>query len=401
MSRVRAPRWLMLAFVAVLSIALAACGEYPDPTSVPVSTPTRTPAPTNTLTAEQIALIRSTCPAGLPSPAGPHDDPLRRFPQWGADALTFAASTKQCGDAPLILSRMPQMASAGTTFSSPLQYIDRPCSKDTLVSYWAHYDDDLIFGNPPMQGVLDAGSCVRSLYFTLSDAGRGASQYATEREIGLRRAYDVMRGASSSPWVDRTLTLRSGLRLTLTYPQDDPRITLMFLRLPDGSRRGTGYEATGWQSLPKLVSGQIATMTTLDGAQTVTLSQLRQTVVELARAYAPTTILTSLPSFAEGSKGDHPDHSSVGRIVAEATDAGLLDVRAVTYAVGYPGASLPANLSGELLDRKLKAFVAYAAHDSMIRCSTPQQCLVRIRFGDWLQRHYQQRHDQLVRSSSG
>ncbi len=396
----------MLAVVAVLSISLTACGEYPDQTSVPVSTPTRTstptptPTPTNTLTAEQIALVRSTCPAGLPSPTGPHDDPLRRFPQWGADALVFAASTKQCDDEPLILAGMPQMASAGATFRSPLQYIDGPCS-NTLVSYWAHYDDDLIFGNPPMQGVLDSGSCVRSLYFTLSDAGRGASQYATEREIGLRRAYDVMRGAPPSPWVDRTVTLRSGLRLTLTHPQDDPRITLMFLRLPDGGRRGTGYEATGWQSLPKLVSGQLATMTTLDDGQTVTLSQLQQTVVELARAYAPTTILSSLPGFAEGSKGDHPDHSSVGRIVAEETDAGLLDARVVAYVVGYPSASLPANLSGELLDRKLKAFVAYAAHDSVIRCSTPQQCLVRIRFGDWLQRHYQKHHDQLVRSSSG
>ena len=83
-------------------------------------------------------------------------------------------------------------------------------------------------------------------------------------------------------------------------------------------------------------------------------------VVEVVDGYHATQVLASLPGFADGSRGDHPDHRSVGRIVAAQVDAGLSDPNVVQYAMGYPTASLRANIDRDPLSRKLKAFAIYA-----------------------------------------
>ena len=135
----------------------------------------------------------------------------------------------------------------GTVFSSPLQLIEPPCPSGTVVSFWAHYDDDLIFANPALQQAFDNGQCLRTLFFTSSDAGAGNSAYAANRETGIRAAYDAVRGASG-PWHDRTVQLRNGSP-SPSLARGDSRISLLFLRLADGGVNGTGYRRTGWESL--------------------------------------------------------------------------------------------------------------------------------------------------------
>ena len=271
-----------------------------------------------------------------------------------------------------------------------------PGSAETVAMFWAHYDDDLVFANPTLLHALDAGRRAHSCFMTASDAGAGMSAYVDGRERGIRAAYDVMRGARGT-WSDRSVVLENGVSLTLTSPDDDDRVSLSFLRLPDGGLRGNGYASTGWQSLAKLVSGDLPSLRTLDTGQTITVERLRSTVAELVVAYGATTVITHHPGFADLPGDDHPDHQSVGRVVASAVDAGDIDGSVMQYAIGYPAALRPANIASDVLARKLEAFAAYGRHDPVVAREEPHEYLLVRGFGEWLQRHYLVSHDELER----
>ncbi len=273
---------------------------------------------------------------------------------------------------------------------------DPELSAGTIAMFWAHYDDDLVFANPTLLQALERGWHARSFFFTASDAGAGISQYSAGRERGIRDAYDVMRGATG-PWSDRSVTLGSGLTVTVTRPDGDDRISLSFLRLPDGGLRGGGYEKTGWESLAKLESGELSSIRTLDTKQPVTLDQLASTVAELVTAYDPTSVITLHPGFADAAGDDHPDHQTVGRIVAATVDAGLIDADLVQYAIGYPGARHPVNIDPALLRRKLEVFAAYGAHDPVVTRAEVADYLHVRGFGEWLQREYLLPHREVER----
>jgi LmbE family N-acetylglucosaminyl deacetylase len=266
----------------------------------------------------------------------------------------------------------------------------------TIAMFWAHYDDDLVFANPTLLQALDRGWHARSFFFTASDAGHGMSDYAAGRERGIRDAYDVMRG-STGPWSDRSVTLRSGLTVTVTSPDGDDRISLSFLRLPDGGLRGGGYAHTGWDSLAKLESGELSSIRTLDTGQAVTREILVETIAGLVEEYDPTSVISHHPGFADDAGDDHPDHQTVGRIVTAAVDADLIDADLVRYAIGYPGARHPANIEPALLRRKLEVFAAYGAHDPVVAREAVDDYL-RVRgFGEWLQREYLLPHREVER----
>jgi hypothetical protein len=395
----------------VVAVLLGGCAgataESADPSPAASSSPSATPTPAavappsrNTMTGDQIFAIAGAC-GGL-SVADPTVPglALNDLSQWAADAMIFFASTGQCDEVPLIVERdAARTDPEGTVFASPLQILDAPtCPGGTVVSFWAHYDDDLIFANPALQEALDAGQCLRTFFFTISDAGEGESKYASNREVGIRAAYDVVRG-QSGPWSDQSVLLKDGMTVTLTRPDGDDRVSLLFLRLPDGGLNASGYSRTGNESLPQLVTGDIETMHTLDTGQEVTLAGLESTVTEIVSGYRAGAVLAHLPGFAQGASGDHPDHRSVGRIVASQVDAGLIDPNTVQYAMGYPVAGLSPNIDPDPLARKLKAFGVYASHDPVINCNGPNSCLAVRRFGDWLKRQYLIPHNELVRVS--
>jgi len=383
--------WTTVALFAGL-LGMSGCGvpseaSTPDPTvSAPPTTPPPPPPPPNDLTAEQIAQIATVeCPGTVT------EDVVRMLVQPKADAVSFFASTAQCGDIPLVLN-----AGDGVPeFVSPMQYIDAPCPAGTLFTVWAHYDDDLIFGSPTIPQALDAGQCVRNLYLTGSDAGMGLD-YAYGREVGLRDSYNVLLGAPLE-WEERTVTLADGVTLAISRPIGDQRVTLFFLRLPDGGLQGGGFEATGWTSLPKLLSGKISELYMIDTGAPVTLDAIGATVTELYNAYAPAAVLAHLPGTAQGTRGDHPDHQVTGDVVMRAADEGRIDPARVTYAQGYPSEQREQNLDGDLLQRKLDAFAAYAAHDPVIHCSSADSCLNVKHFGAWLLRQYLIPHAEIVR----
>ncbi|WP_305685350.1 PIG-L family deacetylase [Microbacterium sp.] len=332
--------------------------------------------PVNTLTASRRTEIADQqCPAAVTQEA------LRALPEAAANAVDFFAASAECA----LIGAVLQAPTQPETFISPLQYT-APCAAPATVSVWAHYDDDLIFGSPTIPNAMAAGQCIRTLFITGSDAGMGA-EYAMERERGIRAAYDVMRGVTGE-WVDAAVTLRSGVTITTTSPVDNPDIMLLLVRLPDGGLDAGGFNATGHQSLPQLLSGSLSELTTTDTGQPITLPALETTIAEVVQAFAPQSILAHLPGLDPRSEGDHPDHSATGNLVAGLVDNGFIDGAVVQYAIGYPSAHNAVNLEGDELWKKLEAFAAYASHDSVLHCSTPKGCLGVRKFGEWLQRQY-------------
>lgn len=256
----------------------------------------------------------------------------------------------------------------------------------TVVGIWAHYDDDLLFATPTIDHAIRDGHRIRNLFLTASDAGTGMSTYALAREAGIRAAYDVMRGRSTR-WSDEETVLSNGVTVMTTSPEDDPRIALAFLRLPDGGLTGGGWFPTGYRTIPKLLDEQIPSLTTLDTGVEFTSERLLETVAAFIAGSGATSVLANMPDLAPHSEGDHPDHGAAGRLVAAAVDAGLVDATIVRYAVGYPSGGWSANLAAEAVSRKLAVFSAYGEHDEVMRRG-PDDYLSSPGLGEWLQREH-------------
>jgi LmbE family N-acetylglucosaminyl deacetylase len=271
---------------------------------------------------------------------------------------------------------------------APLSPADTPCATPVTMSIWAHYDDDLIFLNPQLQGAFDAGDCVRTVFLTGSDAGRGRG-YASGRELGILRAYNIMRGQQGL-WSEKPVTLLSGAELSQWSPDGDPDITVSFLRLADGNLSGGGFPATGNVALPQLLAGSIPSMTPIQGDGPALSSEaVVSTLAELITAYHASRLFTHVPGNAVGyTAGDHPDHQATGAFARAAWQRAGFPVDHVGYAVGYPSMELPVNVSGDVLTRKLGPYRVYAAQDSVVACATDAACLAKPKFGAWLQRNY-------------
>lgn len=269
---------------------------------------------------------------------------------------------------------------------APPSPLAQPCDTTTLMSVWAHQDDDLIFANPTIQDAMNSGECVRTFYLTAGDAGKGPG-YSRSRELGILRSYNVMRGGKAF-WDESSITMNSGAHVTVFARQGDPRISVAFLRLPDGGLDASGFAATGRSSIPQLLAGQIGSISPIDGGPALTAPALQQTVNEAIGAWAPGRLLTHVPAASPLSQGDHPDHGATGSLVRAAVQALGYPVDAVRYYVGYPSQNLPANVSGDMLARKIDAYRIYAKEDPVIACVDNAACLARKGFGAWLQRSY-------------
>jgi LmbE family N-acetylglucosaminyl deacetylase len=270
--------------------------------------------------------------------------------------------------------------------AAPTSPLALPCDTTTLMSVWAHQDDDLIFANPSLQEAVSNGECVRTLYLTAGDAGKGTN-YSRSRELGILRAYNTMRGAQAF-WDETSVTTLSGAHVTIFCRQGDPKLSVAFLRLPDGGLDAGGFVATGHGSIPQLESGAIPALAPIDGGPPLSAAVLQQTVAEAISAWAPTRLFTHVPATSPLTQGDHPDHGATGAIVRAAAQSIGYPTDAIRYFVGYPSANLPANLDGDVLARKVDTYRVYAKEDPVIACADNTACLARKGFGAWLQRSY-------------
>ncbi len=138
-----------------------------------------------------------------------------------------------------------------------------------------------------------------------------------------------------------------------------------------------------------LLNGTIPAISPVDGAPALSSETLVASLAETIQAYHAARLITHVPSTAAAwAEGDHPDHGATGTFARAAWQRAAFPVGQVQYAIGYPSSSLPVNISGEVLSRKLAPYRVYASQDSVVACATDSACLAKPRFGEWLQRSY-------------
>lgn len=237
--------------------------------------------------------------------------------------------------------------------------------QDGAMQVVAHEDDDLLFLSPDLLHDVQKGRCVRTVVVTTGDAARGTA-YWHGRELGSRAAYARMAGVPDE-WTttDAGIPGHPAPLLTLTA---DPRVSLVFLRLPDGNRRGTGMQVHDHQSLMRLWQGVIPSITAVDDSSTYTADTLTATLTTLVDAFRPTTLRTqdwTIPF----QTGDNADHTATALFVREA-DRGVATPHVLLAYGGYPMWTRVPNVGLSDLRGKTAAFVAYAHHDSLM-CLEP------------------------------
>lgn len=226
----------------------------------------------------------------------------------------------------------------------------------------AHQDDWQLFMNPPaFADVLDDACRCVFVHMTAGDAGLGIGTGGRKhplylaREHGAEAAIRFMADANERPPTEAAFAAqklnghairRMSYRNTISY----------FLRLPDGSPSGDGYETTGRQSLKRLRNGDVDNITAVDGSATYAgwdaLCATLHALIEFERQ-ADCPIDLHIPEADPVlNLNDHSDHVMTALAVRDAWRG--RPVRWHHY-VGYASGSRPENLTPA--DRDMKCAV--------------------------------------------
>ncbi len=272
------------------------------------------------------------------------------------------------------------------TLARDLRRTTCSANRKTIMNVVAHQDDDILFQNPDLQHDINDLNCIRTVYVTAGDAG-GDPQYWLSREKGAQAAYNHML-KQNAIWEERSIKLETGQYITVTNPQGNRSISLIFLRLPDGNIHGTGFAARNYESLERLVGGYTTEIHSVDGQSTYDKSSLAKTITAVMEIYLPDEVRTQAQHYSGASFPDHSDHSIVGELTSEAhrelKNASQVPLK---YYDGYPGREQPENVFNQDQTEKFMTFLEYAKHDGGV-CNTMDTCLGSPTYGSYLRRQY-------------
>lgn len=289
----------------------------------------------------------------------------------------------------LAASQSVQLDSTKAVVSTPVNP-DIGCRARTVMNIVAHEDDDLLFINPEIIRNLRQHNCVRTVYMTAGDDGRGAD-YLRLRELGSEAAYDVMLG-NKKPWEYHPLTMLDGTVVMTANPESNPNVSLIFLRLPDGNFDGSGFARTDNQSLLRLQTGELAKLMSVDGQANYDSAKLIDTLVMLMQRYSVRRINTQANDGGRDI-ADHSDHTATSDYVTAAAMgyaklAHLKTAQIIHYYMGYPIRGMNSNLRPVDASLKSAAFFAYAIDDAGV-CTSMLQCQdTKSTYGQYLSRQY-------------
>ena len=254
----------------------------------------------------------------------------------------------------------------------------------------AHEDDDLLFMNPNLQHDIDAKHCVRTVYMTAGDAGSG-SQYWLGRERASEAAYETMLHVSEPlVWVQKTVKLGDHQFVSIASPRGHKEIVLVFMHLPDGNINGQGYKVSGFASLTRLRSGQVARVQTVDEQSYYSSEELTQALTTLMDYYLPTVLNTQASSDMGHVYHDHQDHLAVGRYVNDAFKSYVNEaITPLKHYIGYPIRERAVNVTGKDFTDKIKTFLSYATYDGSV-CQSQATCDETPTYNAYLKRQYEQ-----------
>jgi LmbE family N-acetylglucosaminyl deacetylase len=257
----------------------------------------------------------------------------------------------------------------------------RVCAAGRSLYTVAHEDDSILFMNPDLDLAIHDGRCVRTVVVTAGDDGQGLS-YALGRERGAMAAYAEMAGTAD---VWRGFSVRVNRCVIRGYKLvEDPRVSLLFMRLPDGDGSGGGFSADGYQSLQKLWAGPETAVTAIDGSATYTMYGLVTTLADEMRAFRPDFIGTQDFVGAFGDS-DHSDHHAVAYLTRAAVKHYPRPYILESYE-DYAINNSPVNLSPEATQEKEETWFAYAPYDTHV-CQTVTVC-EQVHVASFWQREY-------------
>ncbi len=266
------------------------------------------------------------------------------------------------------------------------------CTGFSVMNIVAHEDDDLLFMNPDVSRDIRAGHCVRTVYVTAGDAGSNEF-YWLSREQGSEAAYSKMIGEENALWVQRVVKLADKAYITVANPKNNPRISLIFMRLPDGNMRGQGFSSSNHESLEQLSYGQVPSIRTVTNQSDYSAHQLTNALTTLMQTYQPSEIRTQADVVGHEFP-DHSDHRAVGRFTVLAYEQyeqrqfeNKVTIPFRKY-LGYPVRDRQQNVFGEDLTQKEAAFLAYAAFDGGV-CQNAAQCNRTSTYDGYLKRQYE------------
>jgi LmbE family N-acetylglucosaminyl deacetylase len=262
------------------------------------------------------------------------------------------------------------------------------CSGPAVVNIVAHEDDDLLFMNPDTARAIRQGFCVRTVYLTAGDAGIGTN-YWLAREHGSREAYSRMTGEADK-WNLQEVTISTNSTITIATPENNKRISLLFLRLPDGNLRGQGFNQTGDQSLGALYTRRIDRLYSVDKQASYSNDELAKTLAGILTAYQPSLVRTQ-SSVNSSAYEDHSDHQTTGKLATEAYrmyEKSSQQKSKIAYYIGYPVRDKKANLSHREYAEKADTFLAYAKYDPSV-CASLAICAQTPTYYGYLYRQYE------------
>jgi hypothetical protein len=269
----------------------------------------------------------------------------------------------------LLLSCLLGLASAAVA--------EPECNNGASMNIVAHEDDDLLFLSPDLIHDIQGGRCVRTVFVTAGDANLGLP-YSNSRAKGARSAYARMAHVPSA-WTISDAFI-SGHAITIYSLRSYSRISLVFLKLPDGNFGGDGFSNNNYQSLRKLLAGAISDVRAIDGSNRFTNASLQSTLLKLIKDYRPDKLRTQ---DTNSGVTDHSDHRAVASLVERAHMRYTAPHTFISY-IDYIDLFYPPNVFGADFVAKKKAFSAYAGYDSEIGCYT---CFYNPYFY-WLKRQY-------------
>lgn len=244
------------------------------------------------------------------------------------------------------------------------------------LSIVAHQDDDLLFMNPEIELSIGRRACTRTVYVTAGDAGEDETYWST-RETGIRAAYAKMANVADA-WSASPVSL-AGHQVVVHTLAGNRRVSVMFLRLPDGS----DVARYNHETVEKLWSNRIASITTVDGADHFDRASLVGALRGAMTSYRATVVRTLDATERPGDHVDH-HHSALFAHEAHAAYTGSHEIRSFR---GYTMTNEALNLGQTQRSAKLATFMAYAVHDSHL-CGSAATCEVGGGYARWVGQAY-------------
>lgn len=263
------------------------------------------------------------------------------------------------------------------------------CEKGKSLNIVAHQDDDLLFLNPDIQRDISAGKCVTTVFVTIGDYGHNQGlRFAENRENGSKAAYAEMAGVADR-WVSSNIKVANHRILSFSLSKN-PRVKLIFMRLPNTGGKERGWYYYNYQSPQQLYEGKISKIEAADGSASYTRSQLVETLAQIINGSRASIIRTQ--DFTQGyNRGDHGDHVTVALLVKEANQKVPYNHELISY-MQYRISQLPENLDSQERLKKEKAWLTYVPYDPNV-CQTLEICNQPknpyYNYYSWLGREYE------------